>query len=645
MRITKALAVKLTNDYKKTLDALDIADVAYIVKKANDAYHSKGVPFISDAIFDNVKEYLEARAPTNEAVVQIGAVPVGKKVKLPFFMGSMDKIKTDDRAMENFKAQYRGSYLVTDKLDGISALLYATPTTVHLYTRGDGMNGQDVSHLLKLIDGVPSDDKLKKLAVAAGGVFSVRGELILSKANFEKVKARGANPRNMVSGIVNAKKPDLEIARLINFIVYKLMSPQTMLPSAAFEHVVSNGFNVAFSVPLKALAFDNLSTILLERRATSIFEVDGIVVAHEGIYENEKSTNPKHSFAFKNIITQEIAEVPVTRVEWNVSKDGYLIPVVVFDPVQLNGVMIKRASGFNGEYIKTQKIGPGAIIAITRSGDVIPYIVKVVVPAEPQMPTEKYYWNATGKDIMLEEMESSREVQLKQIDNFFSKLNVASIRTGTITKLFDAGLDTLSKILAASAADIAKIDGFQIKSAEKIVDSIRAKLSVLSCVDFMDASNAFGRGFGSKRLTAIIGAIPAIAQDMYIPSVSELNAIDGVSTKTADAFIKGLVIYRQMKMSLNLQCDKHKIQKVAEKVNKSTKMDAQVVVFTGFRDKDMEKFIEENGGSIGDTITKKTTILVTKDGAKTTSKVDKAVLNGIVVYNKTEFVSKYGYRV
>ena len=155
----------------------------------------------------------------------------------------------------------------------------------------------------------------------------------------------------------------------------------------------------------------------------------------------------------------------------------------------------------------------------------------------------------------------------------------------------------------------------------------------------MVASNAFGRGFGSKRLGAIIRGIPKLTDGKYIPSLTELMAIDSVSDKTAETFLLGLVQYRIFEKEIGLKCISTK------NTNASTspqgKLAGQVVVFTGFRDAKVKSKVEEIGGEVGETITKKTTILLTKDMSSTSSKIEKAKQSGIQVMHIDDFLNKY----
>lgn len=116
--------------------------------------------------------------------------------------------------------------------------------------------------------------------------------------------------------------------------------------------------------------------------------------------------NPEYSFAFKSNLLLDEAEVVVNGVEWNVSKDKYLKPIVKFTPVNINGIIIKQATGFNANFIVKNKIGIGSIIKIQRSGDVIPHIIAILKVAdnnEPLMPDISYKWNKTNIDIIIDD--------------------------------------------------------------------------------------------------------------------------------------------------------------------------------------------------------------------------------------------------
>ena len=172
------------------------------------------------------------------------------------------------------------------------------------------------------------------------------------------------------------------------------------------------------------LSNELLSEVLVKWRADYLYEIDGVIVTDDNVYPR-KSGNPEHSFAFKMVLSDQIAEVKVVDVLWNPSKDGYLKPRVQIEPIQLGGVKIEYATGFNAAFIEQNKIGLGALIQIIRSGDVIPHIRSVTIPAEaPKMPLVPYKWNDTHVDIMLEDIGSDTTVREKNITGFFRGIGV-----------------------------------------------------------------------------------------------------------------------------------------------------------------------------------------------------------------------------
>jgi DNA ligase (NAD+) len=142
----------------------------------------------------------------------------------------------------------------------------------------------------------------------------------------------------------------------------------------------------------------------------------------------------------------------------------------------------------------------GLMIELIRSGDVIPHIRKVITPAvEPKMPLVSYKWNSTGVDILLEDIDSDKTVQEKNITGFFKGIQVDGLSSGNITRIMNAGYDTVPAILKMTIADFMKIEGFQKKMSEKIFEGIQAKIKEASLLTIMSGSNIFGRGIHMKK--------------------------------------------------------------------------------------------------------------------------------------------------
>jgi len=621
---TKTWFTAFNKNPSENLKKMSVLEIANVMQQLQVAYHNTAKPLVSDDIYDIIKEKLEVLDPTNPILFNVGAAISAtnvRKVKLPVYMGSMDKVKADTKAIDAFATKYGqpSEYVITDKLDGNSALYVVDSAgKAKLYSRGNGEIGQDISHLVPFVAGFP-----KKPV----GPMTVRGELIISRENWSK-GIKGANARNTVAGIVNAKVPDLEIAALTSFVSYAVVTPE-MSVSKQMTWLKTKKFTPVESIVTKTLDVTWLSEYLAKRRTTSPYEIDGVIVAHNAYYPVIAKKNPASAFAFKHLLTKETAEVSVTEVEWNVSKDGLLKPTVLFLPVQLSGVTIQRATGFNGDFIRSNVIGPGARLVITRSGDVIPHIIESLKPAssgKPQMPDVPFVWTEGGKEIKTKG--NTSEQDLKQITHFFDKLKIKGFSEGTITKLYKAGYKTVKSVI-----DIGDDGGGIVRGP--IVEAIRTTVKGASCVDLMVASNMFGMGFGERKLVAITNAIPGLTKNAT-PSVAELVAVDGVSTLTAGKFLVGLKQYRDFLVASGLGSSCVKVAAAAA-VPKGTKWANQIVVFTGFRNKDWEQVITDNGGTIGASISSKTTLVVAKDPDASSGKLDGARAKGINIVGMDDF--------
>lgn len=638
-QFTKAFLEALSKDPVSILNGMSEDEIAAFLQKAQHEYFHTGKPLVSDQLYDLVKDFLEDKNPRHPVLKYIGAVvdkSDERKEKLPYFMASLDKIKTDDKVLEKWISSHPGQCVVSDKLDGNSALLYWKGCQLKLYTRGNGEEGQNISHLLSYVKGLPQFKGKEEVAV--------RGELVMSKKDFETVKDKGANARNMVAGIINAKKPDLSLAQLVQFVAYEVIQPK-LQPSEQYKFLKEKGFKYAHNSVVFKVTMDELSNTLVERRSKGEFEIDGIVVAHDKIYKRVNE-NPTHAFAFKSVHTMEKAEVVVTHVEWNMSKDGYLIPVVNFNDVRLAGVVIKRAHGFNGKFIKDNVIGPGSRIIIMRSGDVIPYILEIITPSisgHPQMPDVEYEWSKSKVDILVTRSEDNDELKFKNIEYFFTKVDVKGLGPGNVKKMYDSGLKSVKAIFTASITDLLRVDGFKDKTAAKLFDALQTSRKQLECVTIMDASNIFGRGIGGKKIELITKAIPDIMSKRFIPTIDELVKIKGIEHTTAEQFVTNLPRFFEFVDANDLLCSKQE-----EKLKKedSTVLPLDLLnkkfVFTGFRNPELEAHIKARGGDVSGTVSGNTFMVVKKDTESGTSKLLKAEKLGIKVVNLSDFLKEYG---
>ncbi len=607
---------------------------------------------INDDEYDFLVDELKKRNPNHPTLKKIGAplpkVSEIKKVKLPYHMGSMDKFKLSDiKQLNNWISKFKGSYTLTDKLDGVSALYYLKDNKASLFKRGEEKMGSDVSFLIPYIPSLNNlklNSNIKELAV--------RGELIISLDNFDNYSGDKTNPRAMVAGLTNKKTLNPADIKLIDFVAYEMIFPRNK-HSEQLSKISDYGFKTVHSKILKSINFDILIGHLRDRKETSKYEVDGIIITDDNYHEVNDDGNPEYSFAFKELPEKNTANAKVIEVEWNISKDGYIKPTVLIEDVKLSGVTIKRCTGFNGKFIKDGKIGKGAIIEITRSGDVIPHILKVIKPTQADMPDFPYKWNDTNVDIMVDDKKNKskqvvREQKISELTYFVTHMNIKFLNEQTVVKLYDAGYEEIVDILGLKKDNLLELDNFKDKMAEKIYDSIQSAIEEMDIVIFANASNIFGRNFGSKRLKAIFEKYPKIFTFIKNKTKEEITnkikEIDGFEETMASQFAEKIIEYEKLvkKLPKNLQdrVSEYEVEEVVEDKLISDK----TFVFSGFRNKEWEEYIESRGGKISGSVSGKTDYLVTTKEEKeeaTNSKVKKAIELNKTVLTKEEFQKKY----
>lgn len=620
----------IANEFKKrgitVLEELNENQLTELLREANKAYYNQD-SFLTDNQYDIIKEFVESKYPSNPVIQEIGAPVERNKVTLPYPMGSMDKIKPDTNALANWKAKYTGPYVLSCKLDGVSGLYTTEGSKPKLYTRGDGRVGQDISHLIPFL----------RLPKTKGVV--IRGEFIIPKVVFEnKYKDKFANPRNMVAGIVNHKTINQSINDL-HFVAYEVMKPISK-PSEQMALLQTLDVETVLYKIETNINNELLSETLLEWRYNYAYEIDGVIVANDAVYER-KSGNPEHAFAFKMVLSDQVAEAKVVDVIWAASKDGYLKPRVQIEPINLGGVQITYATGFNGAFINDNKIGVGATIELIRSGDVIPYIRKVVIPAEEaKMPTVPFKWNDTHVDIMLEDLESDETVREKNITGFFRGIGVEGLSTGNIKRIMIAGYDSVPDILKMNVEDFLKVEGFKEKTATKIYDGIREKIEEATLTTIMSASNMFGRGFSEKKIELIMESYPTVllSKESNSQKINKISSIKGMATKSAEAFVERIPEF------INFIKEAGLVKKLAfekKDIDQSHPLFGKSIVMTGFRDTALQEKLKEIGAKIGSSVSSKTFVVLVKDKDEDTGKANEARKLGVKLMTPQEFTNQY----
>lgn len=606
---------------------------------------------ISDNQYDQMVEMVQLNTLTD-----VGSTPHNKKCNLPVFMGSLDKIKNDTDYLSWKKKLSNTELMITEKLDGISSLLTLNIVNgkkeIKLYTRGNGKIGCDISHLVKYmnlkqqINNIFLDFK-NKLPIY------IRGELVISRFVNDNL-----NLRNIVSGLVHTKEiTDDIILKLkeVDLVAYRLYNCNYNFLSQ-IEKLDELTFNIPQYKVLKNPSFERLEMVLDEFVDESRYQIDGIVVSHNSIYNIDPvDKNPEHSIAIKN--TGESKETEVVDIEWNVSKHGVYKPRVKIQPVNINGAKIEWVTGFNGKYIYDNQIGKGTLIEIERSGDVIPNIKKVIKSTKADMPKGDWEWNKTHVDICIKE-EYNDEMEIKKLFTFFQELECPHLGPKTIETLYENGFKTVLDVLELTKEDLLNTNKFKDKSAENVLSGIKVAKNFLTNINdsnlhiLMYGSGSFGFGFGSKKIKLILERFPKIIEEYNENEreewISNVKSVKGISEQ-AEPFIdcinkykkfiktiKNYIQYTTLSKEKELKIQKTKTSSMIRDEGPSSKTEA--IVLSGFRDKLLKQTLEENGHIVNDNVTKETTIVIYNED-DTSSKCQKAKKMGITLVQKDDVLN------
>lgn len=615
------------------LPSLSVQELEPIIELCNDAYYNTTKSLLPDYIFDMLVEKLRLLAPNSPVLDKIGSTIVGKKTKLPYFLGSMNKIKSDEDILNKWFSKFAGPYVISDKLDGVSCLLVKKKSNIKLYTRGDGTTGKDISHLVDYIN----------IPAITTETIVVRGELIITKKNFKKYQKVMSNARSMVIGLVNRKPDEIneQELKVLDFVAYEVIEPYK-IPEEQFKLLEKTNLLVANHDIYDTLNHDILNGILEERKKQSDYEIDGLIVTDNNEHPRNTSGNPEYSFAYKGI--SEVADVKVVSIIWTPGKDGHIIPRIRFEMTRLSQANLTYTSGFHANFIESNKIGPGAIITIVRSGEVIPYILHVVKPAKkPGLPKKMdYVWDQNHVHIILKDPSKNKSVIIKRITKFLHDIGVENVSEGIVTRLVEQGYNTIPKVISLTEEQVLEIPGFQITSASKLISSIKNKMNNVDTLKLMVASNCFSRGFGTRKIKKILDNYPKIHSDYdpddYDEWKEKIVELEGFNTKTAEQFLDNLPAFINFYKTID---GLYKIKNYTKTKTVDTKFNGMKIVFTGFRNAAWQQKIETSGGKVSGSVSSKTTLVVYKLGEENSSKYIKASKLGITLMEMTAFANKY----
>lgn len=610
------------------------------LREANIAYR-KGEPVMSDAEYDAKLDMLVDIDPYNKFLYEIGIYVDDtdpRKSKLPIPMASMNKNKTLEDLfswIKNKNISNKEKMVLTPKLDGLSFCVNETDES-EAYTRGDGQYGQSSLEHYKEIKN-KSLNNLAEMLNTNEKVYSY-GEVIIPREVFTKKYSNYSNPRNLASGQVIAEKIS-PILKDCYYIRYGLSTDSFKTKSELLDFLNSNQ---EIKIPYIISSIEEIISLGGEEYLKTIFdnwntefEIDGIIIEVNDISLQEKigrettSNNPGYARAYKGAF-EEVKQSEVVSITWNVSKQGYLKPIITIKPLSLNGVTVTNVTGNNAKYILDKKISKGAVLSIKRSGMVIPFIVSVdkqsdftLINTCPSCKSE-LKWNESKIELCCLNDNCKQRI-FKKIVSFFEILEVRNVSDGILTQLIDNGFDTIQKICKVSKEELSKLDGFAKRKTDIVFNAIQSKLTDITLSKLQHASGLFDM-LGSKKLVLLEDLSFKFLETDILPKSSEIVSIDGFSDISASSFLRGLPKFKDFIKNLNVTIKKN-IKIEAE----SNDFEGKVFVFTGYRDKSAEETILKKGGKIGSSISKSTTYLVMKATGSGSSKEDKALKLGVKI--------------
>ena len=631
------------------METKKISELREQIKAYNDAYR-KGQPIISDAEYDSLIEKLKEVSPNDELFEKGVIEDANERMEiLPLLMYSLDKVKSIKALRGWLEKVYKAgarNIVITPKYDGISLL--ADEFENKAWTRGDGVEGQRCSLHYKVMNNGRGDDAKK--------IEYTWGEAIIRKSIFTELQEDKdfsyKNARNMVAGLFNSSEGyNSKYMPYVRFVRYGCEIPENK--SVQLDFLAKYFYNVTpYEFILIEILLDEPDNELeklfdeLHDKWCDAYKIDGLVLDVNEYEIREKmgrlpNLNPAYTIAYKRDTWCDAYITTVKHIEWGVSKDGVLNPVIVCEPVQMEGVTVSRVTGYNAAYIIENHICSGAIIEITRSGDVIPKHLKTI---------------AYNRDGYVKEMENlalcpscgcgvkwgdnhvnlictnpcCKERNISEIVYFWRTLGCEGFDEPIIRKLYENGCRELKNFYIFGTKNFySRVLGS--KKGEAVLNEIMRIRGVgLPLAKVMTAYNIFNGKLAEKTCQYILDNLPDEkildiefgAYKVVDLTVEQLTSISGIGETTAIIFLNGLRNFIN-RMGIKVSYVRTPQVKLEEGVEKL------YVCMTGFRDKALEKAFTDKGHEIVAGVTKKCNLLVVKDKNSTSSKMQKAQKEGI----------------
>ncbi len=633
-----------------------------LLNKASRAYYQEAQEIMSnyeyDRLYDELKDLEDELGITlsNSPTVNVGYEVVSElpKERHESPMLSLDKTKEVEE-LKNFVGDQK--VLMSWKMDGLTVVLtYRDGKLYKAVTRGNGEVGEVITNNAKVFKNVP-------VQIAYQGELILRGEAVIGYKDFEKINqeiedvdARYKNPRNLCSGSVRQLNNQITAKRNVMFYAFTLVQADGVdfqnSRACQMEWLKSQGFTTVEYYMVTRDTVEEKVAKFSSKISENDFPSDGLVLTYDDIAYGRSlgrtAKFPRDSFAFK--WQDEIRETVLREIEWSPSRTGLINPVAIFDPVELEGTTVSRASVHNISIMEELELGIGDRIEVYKANMIIPQIAENLtrsgvkdIPCKCPVCQGETKIRQVGNAKALYCM--NPECQAKHVKSFAlfvsrDALNIEGLSEATLEKFISRGyIHTFADIfhLDQYKEEIQKMEGFGEKSYKKLTESIeKARTTTLPRVIY-----SLGiAGIGLANAKVICRELKYDVESLLKVSEEELNEIQGVGEVLAKAFVgyfadaKHVENFRRLLKELTIPEETVTKQQIFEGVN---------FVITGsvkhFANRgEVKELIESLGGKVTGSVTSKTNYLINNDVTSTSSKNKKANELGIPIISEETFL-------
>lgn len=647
-----------------------IKELVEQLNEYRDAYYNEAKSDVSDAEYDRLFDELsELENETGVVYTNSPTQSVGyevkselEKVKHSHPMLSLDKTKSVDDLVKFVRDK---DCILSLKMDGLTCLLtYENGELVQAETRGDGEIGELITHNARVFDNIP-------LSIDYKGHFEIEGEAIITYEDFDKINKslpddkKYKNPRNLASGSVRQLDSKIAAQRHIKFIAWKV---PTDIASSSFinrlQYAVELGFDTVPLLPIRGncnAEFINIVVEQLQRRANErSFPIDGLVATYNDITYGESlgmtGHHPKHSIAFK--FYDEEAETVLKNIEWSMGKIGSLTPVAIFDPVEIDGTMVERASLHNVSILTKLDLQIGDTITVYKANQIIPQVKEnlsaknresayIRIPSKcPVCESPTQIVKENDSEVLMCTNPHCKGKLLGRVSHFVSKkgMDISGLSEETIKKLIELGW-------IAEITDIYNLDqyydrlstmsGFGKKSVDKLRKSIENSKTV-RLDKFIASLSIPGIGTSqSKELVKAFGAWDKFRDaSVGYYNFTQLDGFGDVLNNNIHSWFEDMSNIADYLASL-MTFESEDNSKTNNSLNgKSFVVTGKVYKFKN-RD-EVKEAIEKFGGKVTGSVTKSTFALINNDIESNSSKNKKAKELGVQIINEEQLIEMLG---